>query len=420
MKGFDALSMLRDNLNYMKSLLLLILFCFCFAWAQNPGQEKLFYNMKDLAVLEKQQAYEEFFTHAKDIKPAHRNEIWQQMVTSMAQGLAQKIKEKKLITEDSFLLIENLYGWPTLKNQEFFTNDRNDIGLAFLKNCFNNNDNKKCFFQVSSFWRASSQGPELGHKLGNLLLGELQKTPFAPSRLSSPIEKIEVLDSGLLEFYAPALEHGLSEFYCQDPQLKSLLSSELTYYADKEGADPKKMAHFIDKLMHPDCWKQLQKGYEEDIMSKNKSQRDLAYHLLRSKKSLSEEKEDLYLFLYLLDVPSPGDIFNLAWARLNQVSANFDRRLRLLRAVKKLDPLPDSLFATFDRKLKKVVSSHIAQHFPEYFDYYAKTCNQYIKGEGSFPRGNPTLNCRSFYQMNKKEGFVSQFLQQEHERAIKI
>ncbi len=382
---------------------------------------KQVYSIKDLAVLKEQKAYEEFFLHAKDIVPAKRDEKWNEMVSNMAQGLAKEIRNRRLVSKSAYELVEGLYTWPSLRDNEFFTRDRNEVALNYLQSCFKTNkEGLGCLKTTVKFWRNSTPKPELGFKVGSLIYNYLEASNKGPLKISESIEHKQILDNGLLEFYSPALTHGLSEFYCKEKQIKKLLWNELISFADKNAADEKKMAHFIDKLMHPDCWKQLQSDYQQRLTSRDQILRDFSYLFLKSKHAITQQDKDAYLFIYLMDIPSPGKTFNEAWNNLAILGKNHERRMALLERLKKLDPLPDALFATFNEKLKEVTTTHISESFPEFLDFYANTCNQYIKGEGNFPNGNPTLNCRSFYNLNSSHQFVAKFLQDQFIQATSL
>ena len=101
---------------YKTSLLFICFFCFILdvnasSYKRNSYQ---IYDMNDLKVLKNDNAYQEFFDHAKDIKPGKRNKTWNKLVTAMAMAmLPDKIKSNK-ITANDFSSIINISTWSSL------------------------------------------------------------------------------------------------------------------------------------------------------------------------------------------------------------------------------------------------------------------------------------------------------------------
>ena len=48
---------------------------------------------------------------------------------------------------------------------------------------------------------------------------------------------------------------------------------------------------------------------------------------------------------------------------------------------------------------------------PEYLDYYARTCLEYLEGKKVFPRGNPTLHCKELFKEAKGTPWIDPGLQ---------
>jgi hypothetical protein len=116
----------------MRLLSLLILLNICFA--QSEGSLK--YSLEDLKILYQQENIKEFFSHALDIRPSKRNKDWQEMVSALAVNYLKQLKDKPYITEEDFLYMEKLNSFADLKSNEFFNNDRNIVGLRYLRHCF--------------------------------------------------------------------------------------------------------------------------------------------------------------------------------------------------------------------------------------------------------------------------------------------
>ncbi len=77
--------------------------------------------------------------------------------------------------------------------------------------------------------------------------------------------------------------------------------------------------------------------------------------------------------------------------------------------LKKLDPLPDQIFASSDQIKKKAVTNHFKAHFPEYLDYYVDQCLNFYQGSLVFKNGNPTIRCQDL--MNSD--FIQKIIEQD-------
>jgi hypothetical protein len=396
----------------MRLLSLLILLNICFA--QSEGSLK--YSLEDLKILYQQENIKEFFSHALDIRPSKRNKDWQEMVSALAGNYLKQLKDKPYITEEDFLYMEKLNSFADLKSNEFFNNDRNIVGLRYLRHCFENFNRKKCLSSSIDFWQSSQPNVDLSAQLGSLLLGHFYRDGF---KITDPIEKKTQFQTSFLDIYSLSLASNLSEFYCKDPKLAEGLKNQLSYLSKKLNYNKKQMAHEIDKLMHPDCWNHLASFYIRQLNGKN-AQSDLAFFILESKNALNQQQKDLYYLAYLLETPAPGDLMNTAWSRIETLSKKPTQRDLLIAEIKRFDTLPDSLLSSNDKQRAKTILRHISQNFPEFIDHYARSCLSYIKGEKKFVKGNPTIHCREFFHISKKEKFIEEHFILDFEKNIKI
>jgi hypothetical protein len=88
--------------------------------------------------------------------------------------------------------------------------------------------------------------------------------------------------------------------------------------------------------------------------------------------------------------------------------------MQIFKTLKKLDPLPGEVFSSNDKEKREAVINLFASNFPEYVDHYAKTCVNFLKGIGEFPRGNPTLYCNELYSASKSKRWISQPLKTQY------
>jgi len=364
-------------------------FALLFILTSASGIASSVYSMKDLEVLEKENNFEEFFNHAKDIRPSERGDYWKKMVLSMAESYTQIVlKENPQIKYDTFKKIEKLNNWPNIRKSELFIRNRNSIGVKYFKHCLEESDQALCLARLDQFWSRSQSSPELGLQIGELInrKGLRYKTP-------------------LWRFYEQALKTPLAEFYCKRKHVQEAIRDQFVGLITK--APHKDRSQYLkaqmESLLHNDCWQQIIPSLKSDLKSDNRVSRDFAFTILKSKMALTTAEKDLYLTLYLLSAPSIGPRFNMAWKNLEQLSRHYKRRNLVLKSLKMIDPLPDDIFSSLLPKKSLTIIRHFAEYFPEYIEYYQDLCLRYRSGVSHFPNGNPTLNCSDFFEIAKNE-----------------
>ena len=337
------------------------------------------YTMADLEVLTQEENFEEYFKHALDIRPSERKDAWKAMTSKMAEGLSKQILSKSEITKQHFLKIESLYKWPSLKSDDVFKLNRQEIGLRFIKSCFKTE--ASCWGEIKSFWESDLQDSETSFKLAELTLNAKEPTITTWSFLEGP------------------LKGSLSEFYCRkDFVLKAIWGKfEIDYIRLGTSGDLLKK---IDETLHPDCLISFNKWIQTMLLSPEKtSDRELAYQLLAAQGKTNDQTTDFFYTIYLLENPSKGDLFNYAWNRLSELSKSATRRESVIDRMKTLDPLPDEVFSSLDQTKKRAIINHFKANFPEYLNYYANQCLAFYEGKTNFPNGNPTIKCQSLMDL---------------------
>jgi hypothetical protein len=351
-------------------------------WALHLGASSN-YTLSDLKVLHQEKNYSEFFQHALDVRPSERLEEWRDMVVKMADGYGREILAKSDITKEQFGQVESLYTWASLRTDDVFRGQRQQIGLKYLQRCLKSPT--PCWDEVKSFWEADQKDPETAFKLAELT------HPFTPR----PIP--------LWAFLDVALKSSLSEFYCQKEfVLESLWNKlEIDYIRLGPGGELLKK---IDSTTHPDCLIAFNKWLLERVQrplilnAAKRGERELAYQLLASQGKITTALSDFFYTVYLLESPSQGELFNYAWGRLKELSTSAARREEVLKKIKTLDPLPDEIFASLDLKKRRAILHHFKKNFPEYLSLYTDQCLIYYGGKTSFPKGNPTMKCPELMQ----------------------
>jgi hypothetical protein len=350
---------------------LIIIFCFFpVAWASG------LYSMEDLRALEREESYQEFFDHALDIRPSERLEAWSSMVTKMADIYSRKISEKSDLQRTDFLKIEELYQWQGIKTDDIFKVRRQNIGIRYIKKCLNTST--PCWSDLKLFWENDKSDPDTAFKLAEIT-STLKNSP-----LSS------------WSFLEVALKGPLSEFFCKKEFVLKALWKKVELESLKMGLQGDLMKK-IDLTIHPDCLPSLISEARKRLFSPLElTDRELAFQILKSQMKDGQEISDFFYTVYLLDNPAQGELLNYSWNRVKELGGKAQRREAVLSKLKNLDPLPDSLFSSFDQVKKRVVMKHFKSYFPEYIDYYLSQCFKFYAGQGVFPKGNPTIHCQDF------------------------
>lgn len=361
-----------------------LLFFLTFLCAAGPAWSN--YTLPDLEVLTQEGNYEEFFSHALDIRPSERLDPWKGMVAKMADGYGRQILTQSEIKKAQYNKIESIYAWPALKTDDVFKLHRQEIGLRYLKTCLKNTD--PCWKELKVFWEVDKNDPEVAFKLAEMTLDLTDKAISTWS------------------FLEVSLKSPLSEFYCKKEfVLKATWEKlEIDYIRLGTKGDLLKK---IDQTMHPDCLISLNRWTTEKLNKPDKpSDRELAYQILNAQGKINPALTDFFYTIYLLETPSKGELFNYAWNRLSELSKSVDRRDEVLKRLKSLDPLPDEIFSSLDHSKRRAILTHFKNNFPEYFYYYTDQCLLFYGGKNSYPQGNPTMKCQNLMESEEASNLV--------------
>lgn len=364
------------------------------------GHARTTYTLTDLEVLVGEENTKEFFEHALDVRPSERQEAWKTMVSKMGDIYSRKILDKSEIEAKDFRDTENLYNMSALKTDDVFKMRRSEIGLRYLKNCLKSET--PCWNDLKAFWEKDKTGADTAYKLAELTSG-MQDSPLTSWSL------LEV-----------ALKSPLSEFYCKKDFVMSALWGKIEIDYIKLGPDGDLMTK-IDHTIHPDCVPVLVGEARKRLYQPPKVlDRELSYQILKSQMKANQDITDFFFTVYLLDNPSQGELFNYSWNRVKELGGTVGRREKVLRTLKKLDPLPDAILGSLDQTKKRVVLNHFKTYFPEYLDFYTDECVKFYGGKGSFPSGNPTVHCQDFMNSELAPKVIDQFKIKQYNDARKI
>lgn len=366
------------------------LFCLLFTLFLWPalGQKQV-YDIEDLKVLNAQNSFYEFLIHAKDIRPSQRDINWKKMVKQMAMGHIDYQYKTKNFQKSTFEFIDKLAAWPSLSTDEFFHIKRNKYSLAYFKHCLIESKSN-CEEQIFNYWSSSNKDIETAYQLNLLLSG------FKPNTNDWRITK-DIVNS------------KLSSFYCNK---ETVVNSLLTQLNKRIGAKAslKEVKKQIDLITSNSCKEVLFPIIKGLVNNSHPKTSHLAFKILISNELLSQEEKDIYFVEFILKNPEQGDILNIAWNEVKSISSDYSRRVKVLEKLKGNDPLLDQIFG--DENIDKAITfiNHISTYIPEYMDYYAKECLDYLEGKKVFITGNPTPNCRKLFTIQQNHRWINQSL----------
>lgn len=340
------------------------------------GRAGAAYTLADLEVLVTEESHKEFFQHALDVRPSERQDAWKSMVTKMGDLYSRTILGKSEISKTDFLKIEELFTWNALKTDDVFKLRRRDIGLNYLRSCIK--AETPCWDELKNFWEKDKTDADTAYKLAEIVKG---------------FENSPITNWSLMEV---ALKSPLSEFYCKKDFVMTALWGKIEIDYVKLGPAGDLMQK-IDQTIHPDCVPILVSEAKKRLNTPPKVfDRELSFQILKSQSKADQLTTDFFYTVYLLDNPSQGELFNYSWNRVRELGGTITRRENVLTKLKSLDPLPDAIMSSLDQTKKRVVLNHFKTFFPEYLDHYTDQCTKFYGGKGSFPSGNPTINCQKF------------------------
>jgi hypothetical protein len=343
------------------------------------------YDIKDLKFLKNENSYQEFFEHAKDVKPGKRDEAWNNLVRSMAMAMLQDKMESIKITDRDFSSVLNISSWPSLKSNEFFKRKRDQLAYKYYKKCFITKSLEICYKEMKSYYIQFSLSPELGLKLANLLID------------NNDISKILTLK--LWPFIKPMSQSAISEFYCNKPPMKNLLINKL--YKDI------KTNTQTNEKIHKDCLKSITPGLKENLFTTgNPYLRYKTFSILQNKNVLSKNDISLYYSIQLLD----GHTFDKqqimkGFETIKALAKNYKNRENILNRLKHMTPLPGKVFS-LKTKSALVITKAISKYLPEYIDNYSTTCLEHLDGSKYTKGGNPATYCHELFNMAKNSDIL--------------
>lgn len=366
------------------------------------AQTGALYTLKDLQVLEQEKNFEEFLVHVNDIRPSERQKLWKDMYQSMALEMIDYKLKTRDFSMAAYKKVESLGRSSAMTNDEFFQLKRSIYAKAFFTACYSQASErmglektkgiKTCDNELSSFWYFSKKDADIGLEFTKLIESYGSTLPTWP-------------------FYQTAINDSIANLYCEKPDVQRAVIKKLTSESfDADFNDNYKS--LIKRIVPEKCFAKIVPTLRMALQSSDTSgvEKELAMNLLSATGKLSAEEEDLYAILYMLDGPVVGDKMNLAWKKIEDLSLQYQKRLKILGQIKALPIIPDKIFKDPNLPRNKAIINLFAKNFPEYLNYYGESCVKYLGHKGDVPSNmTSSFQCNEFLKSAsevKKSGQV--------------
>ena len=360
------------------------------------------YALMDLEILEKERAYSEFFAHAFDIRPSERNDYWKKMMENMGEGFLRSMAQKPRLERSDYQVMETLTGQNVLRQNEFFVQQRQVVALKWFQQCLTDDTSatSPCWQDLLTFWEKDRQDIDLAPRLMTLV------SPFLLlAKVTDPNDPKQRARAAISEMFIlrPMLLDPIAGGQCKKADIRQVVwQAALDRWNDT--MSPQNFTRDLLTVAHTECWNSITQWSRAFLLSGGSpTELDVTYQLLLRQGEMTPLERDLYLVSYLLGSPARGDIFNLAWNRVQELGLNPNEREKILVHLKRWRPLPGMIFADLDLNKRRTVTRHLRQHFPEFIDHYAHTCIDFFGGKKRFPEGNPAHACREMFDLATNE-----------------
>lgn len=345
------------------------------------------YSVEDLNILYQNRQFNEYLAHAKDIRPTERNANWKKQVLEMAHLYLDEALKLKNYSKQNYTQLNRIMGLGNVKENELFLLKRKDFIVGYLQECFKNQPG--CVDLAKEILKQTPMKREFSDIPAAFGLEVLEHT-------TAPL-------SDLHPFFKYALISDQAKFLCQKPPVRRYIFNWFKEF-NLNSRTSKEIKLFTADNFSPKCFESVMNHYITSFSDlTGPIDREQILNWIIATEYLSEAEIDTLLTIYLLKNPVNGDVFNLAWNRIQKLGEHFPSRQTVLKKLDQLDPLPDNIFGISDPLREKTLFNLVSKNLPEYIDSYAKNCINFYSGTGHFPTGNRTINCRHFYHLFKNK-----------------
>ena len=358
--------------------------------AYSLTKKEQLYSLADLKVLNANNDFYEFFAHAKDLRPAKRNDVWNSAVLDTASKfLAANFFSEEISIKD-YKLLTKIASWNTLKNDEFFI-EKFDLAVSrYFTQCFQSNS-KGCLSQLKTLLKKHKMSRKLGIKLAEALF------------------KNNVEGEILFNLILPMSSNTMGEFYCSKHPTSQIIIDKL--YSDKTAI----------RKIHKDCLKSLLPTLKEKLTKQQSPYtRYQTFNILNSKQKITKKDRNIYHITQLIDgfTLDPEQTL-MAFETLKKLGDNINQREIVLANLKKSIPLHGKIF-NLSSKSAIATLRGLSRYFPEYLDYYSSVCISHLSGKLKTSGGNPATFCHPFFKAASKHQLIPKNKIQKYKKIMTL
>lgn len=380
------------------------------SWSQDEKTPT--FDIDDLLSLYNAKEIDEFLSKAKEIRPAIRGPRWRAMVTEFTKIKIDKLANTPLvaINFDEIVKAEEYATFGHHLNDLDLQNKKLDLGLKYLTYSLKEinkwdetkvKDLKKWWYK---HWLNSNKQPIYAYRYAQLFDSYSPLNKFESVNLTIFFDNQDFLNQMLKELLHLTYKSGLSLSLCKDPWVWNYLWQDLKIFIGKmKKSDQADFDSKIVKEYSLNCWNAAKSKLFADFHLFPEEDIHFALHLLSMDRTLSFQQRSFIHIFYLLFEPTSSDLYINALDTLLKLSLSEKNRLDILTLLAKIDPLEGKIFSSSSSQALEVLL-RMSRSFPEYLDYYAQTCYDYLAGIKKFPLGNPTPDCLAFcrsYRLQK-------------------
>ena len=243
----------------MRSFMLMLVSFFLCGMPAGAGDKT--YSQADLEALVKSGGWLEILNNARDVKPAARDDRWNQITVQAAQKHLAGLPIDKAPLDALAFCEEVIERYPHLKKVKSFMQARAQAGLKAFPICFNYGWRERCDQAFFRFVSADPDNHELAFKAGKLVRRKMSNFVAAP-------------------YFELALRGKPAGKWCAEEDVALAVLAALGV-PDKEAevGPAKKIAFSI-------CFKQLKDRLSKEVVHGNKHYLKNACPGLKSKKAL--------------------------------------------------------------------------------------------------------------------------------------
>lgn len=370
----------------------------------NHAQEEIkpSFEPEDMLSLYNAGEIDELLDRAKEIRPSIRGPRWKSMVTEFTLKKTEKLLTKESISSlelNTILKMEEYFNFAHNQKNPQIQDKKLELGYAYLIQFFSTiqTHSKENIIATKNWWvnhwSNSRKNPIYALKYAKFFDSYSPLSKFESLNIHTFFENQKNLDEFVLNMLRVTFKSGLAADICKDnwvwPHWWDLVKTILQPLKKKDYS-------LLDTILLKDfslkCWESAKIKLIEGLHTLSVEDKYIALHFLSLDPTLAKADKVFLEIYYLLFNPTPSELYNKSLDSLLALSVDAPQREIMVGKFSKFDPLLGTVFSLKTIESFEVIL-RLTKHFPEYLDFYAHTCLDYLSGTKRFPNGNPTPDC---------------------------